>query len=215
MALNFYQVTAEGHIGNESIANVFWYYSTLSPNADPTISELSLAASAVKSKLSAHYRAAMVADYVLDDWRCTGWTALGLPSTAIPYVLPDGGAGAVTATRDGNAHTVVLQCGLADLVRIDPASSLLRRGHFAFGPLNNTFINNDGTINTAGFTALDTLIADLNDLININGTDDGVPCRVSFTASGVRGPNVTAYRRLITLTQRLQSGLRVSRNNLR
>lgn len=215
MGLGIFQVTVEGHIGPEAIANVFHFISLATPHTDATDTDLLTVADAVKAAYSASYNAAMVSDYVCEGWRCSGWNTLGNQVTALPVFVADGASGSASPTRDGNAHAANAKCTLGALVSLVLGSSTLRRGYFALGPLTSDCVSSDGELATGGMSAWGTFRNLLDNILDCFATTDLVPVKVSHTAEHALSHSVTSYRPITSLSWGNQTLLRKSRNNFR
>jgi len=215
MAVNFFQVSAEGHTGKESIDNVFYFTSSDGTALDPSVGDLITVATAVAAKYATAYLAALPSDYVLDGWRCKGYASDGEVSTSIPQFVASGASGSGSAVRDGNAHAALARCALGLYHGIVEGASKLRRGYFALGPLLNTMVDNDGTLLTGAMSSWGTFRNLLDDPINAFATNDLLPIKVSHTADKVVVAQLTAWRPILSLTWGVQTLLRKSRNNIR
>lgn len=215
MADVFYQITAEGKVGTESVANVFWYKATGESNADPLPAGLIAAVTNVSAVLSPLLRAILPEDYTLVQWRCQALQADGTPGTAIPVTLVDGGVGSEGSARDGNAQVAIAHASLGTYTQLVTGASLLRRGYWAIGPIASGAITDDGAFVVGAYGGWDDLMAGLAQVVDLSLSPHYHPIKVSFTHGHIVGPNMTAYREVLDVFASPQASFRRSRTNKR
>jgi hypothetical protein len=211
----FFEATLRGHAGAEAIDNVFWYSAILPLVTDPTNTDVITAAQNIGSQLGAIWPSQLPTDYRLDDCYVRPFKSDGTPGTAVPQSFPIGLAGGVPTPRDGNTLVAIFKATLGSLVSLQAGHAALKRAYWAYGPMTNDQIANDGSIVPAAVAGLNFVAAITYQTLLLVTIPYYFPIKVSKTASHLLTPNITAYREIVTTAVNQRGSVRVSRKNQR
>lgn len=217
MADIFVQLTPRGVCDLDAIANVLYYRFAGGVDDFPAEADLIAAINSWVAKVKTAYLFALPSSYTMVDIAAVGYGFNGARSEALPVVISSSGTGGQTDPRDGNAHTFRMSFNMGVLTAFSGTAGELRSSRLDFGPIINAGVANNGLAQPgsyAGGTISDLTIA-LLDTLDIRGTDDGFPVRVSHTDNHVKVPGITSYRNVTGITIRPFTGLRRSRTNQR
>lgn len=196
MALGFIQIVPRALIGPETISNVFWYALELGLETSPSQEQQDAAIDSFLTVVLTPLRSFIPTDGTYLDVTARSWQVDGTPSEVLPSIRAVSLTGLRDGDRDGNAHVANLAFAMGDLVAFSGSAAALRSSRVGIGPLINAAVANDGTFVPSGLTGtvasgLATAVATP---LDVDGTDDGLPVRVSHVLAGVATPNVTSYR---------------------
>lgn len=209
----FFEVTLRGKAGIEAIDNVFWYSALIPAVSDPTNTDVISAAREIGMQLAPVWAGQLPTDYQVVDAYCRPYKDDGTPGTAIPQSWPLGNVGSVATPRDGNTLVAIFKPALDTIQPLVTGHSPLKRSYFAYGPLCNSQVDNDGAIASAAFVGLNGVASIAAQTLTLLTIPFYFPIKVSKTASGALTPNITAYRGIVTCLTNPRSSVRVSRKN--
>lgn len=190
----FYQLTQHGsYLGND-IVNVHWYRS-ITPYGSllDRVAIMEALAAEFQTDVWNSRAPAFIGGYGLQDLLPTGYTLVDLTMqawddaivafTSDPVVVPVGSAGLVNELTNGPAPCCVFRANLAPAA--GPGIGLPKKGYLAIGPLCDTMIGGNGSLNTADLAHFQSLADRMSLSIMTEAPPDELePIRVKLTRVG-------------------------------